>query len=275
MGMIIVKRSTPNREICRAPARSEESEAVLRSVRRAVRRELISGMGRSVAIVVLATMVVAFVQPGDASARTRRHASRPAPAATAVYPDERSCAAKKALDEAQCRNAALNSHAEYEEKAPRFDTNAGCEQAFGRRGCSMRIGSAAGIGFIPSYKGFTLEPEKKGEETLVLPVIAGKSATVEFTARPVSRLDTDQDPGRGARAQAAWQGAHSPAIRSAGGALRYRDAPKDAMPLGSDDSEEAQPGPAATYPVSPAMLKSMQEEIRKYGNPSAPVVPAK
>jgi Protein of unknown function (DUF1190) len=266
MGMIIIEDQRQNRCIA-VPARDEESEVDLPSVRRANRREWMPISGTFTGLAALAVIVAALVQPGDAAARTRRHQARAAPL-SAVYTDERNCVAKNALAQTQCHNAAFNSHAEYEEKAPRFEANGDCVRIFGARNCSMRIGGGPkGIGFIPTYEGFTLVRAKDGEETLVLPVLAGKSATVEFTPRPVSSLDTEQDAQRSAQAQAAWQNAHSPTIRSAGGALRYREAPKDTMPDPSGDSGEAQPGPAATYPVSPAMLKSMQEEMRKYGNP--------
>ena len=235
-------------------------------------REMISPLSRSIGISALATLMVALLQPGDAAARSRRHWSHPAHAAApvaTVYPDEHSCIAKKALDPVQCHNAAMNSHAEYEEKAPRFEANSACVQVFGARNCTMRIGGGPkGIGFIPSYRGFTLETAKTGAETLTSPVIAGKGGMVEFTPRPVSSLDTEQDEARGARAQAQWQSAHASEGHGSS-VLRYRDAPADDTPLGADDSQDAQPGPVATYPVSPAMLKSMQEEIRKYGNPQS------
>jgi hypothetical protein len=102
----------------------------------------------------------------------------------------------------------------------------------------------------------------------VLPTLAGTAGLVEFTPRPVSRLDTEQDAGRAARAQAAWQRAHAAPIRSAsGGGPLYRDAPKGAAPSLSDDAGTVQSGPVATYPVSPSMLKQMQDEMRKYGSP--------
>jgi hypothetical protein len=236
---------------------------------------------RSAAIFAITILTATLMQTEDAAARARRHwsqASHPSQAASpvaTVYPDEKGCVAKKALDAAQCHNAALNSHAEYEEKAPRFEANSACAEVFGAHNCSMRIGAGPkGIGFVPSYKGFALGPQKGSEETLVTPVIAGKAGTVEFTPRPVSRLDTDEDEARGARAQTQWQSAHAAGHGSS--VLRYRDTPADELPLGGDDSEEAQPGPVGTYPVSPSMLKSMQDEIRKYGNPqSFNPVPAK
>jgi len=239
---------------------------------RRIRHNLMSPFSHAAALGAVATLSAALLWPDDAAARSRRHWSHHSAHAvspvSAVYPDEKSCIAKKALDAAQCHNAALNSHAEYEEKAPRFEANSACGEVFGAHNCSMRIGGdPKGIGFIPSYKGFTLTPQKGSEETLVIPVIAGKSETVGFTPRPVSRLDTGQDEARGARAQAQWQSAHASGHGSS--VLRYRDAPADEIPLGGDDSQEAQPGPIATYPVSPAMLKSMQEEIRKYGNPQS------
>jgi hypothetical protein len=232
----------------------------------------VSPLSRAAAIAVLGAVTAALLQPDEAAARTRRHwshhsAHAVSPVST-VFPDEKSCVAKKALDAAQCHNAALNTHAEYEEKAPRFEANSACGEVFGAHNCSMRIGGGPkGIGFIPSYKGFAIAPQKGSAETLVTPVIAGKGGIVEFTPRPVSRLDTAQDETRGARAQAQWQSAHASGHGSS--VLRYRDAPADELPLGGDDSQEAQPGPVATYPVSPAMLKSMQEEIRKYGNPQS------
>ena len=231
-----------------------------------------SPLARATALALAGSLGVALLQADDAAARSRRHWSHHAAPVTsavlAVYPDEKSCVAKKALDAAECHNAALNSHAEYEEKAPRFEANSACSEVFGSHNCSMRIGNGPkGIGFVPSYKGFSLIPQKGSEEALVVPVIGGKSGAVEFAPRAVSRLDTEQDETRGARAQAQWQSAHAAAHGSS--VLRYRDAPADELPLGDEDSQEAQPGPVATYPVSPAMLKSMQEEIRKYGNPQS------
>ena len=232
----------------------------------------ISPLTRVTALALAGTLAAALMQPDDAAARSRRHWSHHGAPATravlAVYPDEKSCVAKRALDAAECHNAALNSHAEYEEKAPRFEVNSACSEVFGAHNCSMRIGNGPkGIGFVPSYKGFSLIPQNGSEEARVVPVIGDKGGTVEFTPRPVSRLDTEQDETRGARAQAQWQSAHAGTHGSS--VLRYRDAPADEAPLGGDDSQEAQPGPVATYPVSPAMLKSMQEEIRKYGNPQS------
>ena len=223
------------------------------------------------AIATAAVLVLCVLQPDDAQARRRRAVGpSPAPASTAAFADDKECIAKAALDEAQCRNAALNSHAEYEEKAPRLSSNEACARFFGAHNCSMRIGGGlAGVAFLPSYRGFRLVPGKGGEETMVLPVIAGTSAGIDFTPRPVSRPDAEQDPARSARAQAAWQNAHAPVLGSAkGGAiLRYREAPKGAVPDLSDDSDKEPSGPAATFPVSPNMLRSMQDEMRKYGTP--------
>jgi hypothetical protein len=262
--------------IRRVRTRDEESEVVLRSIWRAFRRELMSMPGRSAGLAVLTAVVTVLIQPGDAAARTRKHYSHSARSSSAVFTDERDCVAKNALDETQCHNAALNSHAEYEEKAPRFEANDACKQFFGAHNCSMRIGDGpGGIGFIPSYRGFSLARGKDVAETMVMPVLAGKSPMVEFSPRPISRLDTEQDAGRSAQAQAAWQSAHAGAIHGTGWALRYRDAPKDAAPDLSDEPGEDQSGPAATYPVSPAMLKSMQEEMRKYVKPSQSVAPSK
>ncbi|MFI5015463.1 MAG: DUF1190 domain-containing protein [Hyphomicrobiales bacterium] len=216
----------------------------------------------------MAAILVAAVQTDAAGARTRRPAPLPAAAASAIYADERDCTAKGALEASECRNAALNTRAEYQEKAPRFDANEACTRVFGAHNCAMRIGGApGGIGFVPSYKGFTLLRGKGEAGMTALPVLAGANGGVAFAPRPVTRPDTQQDAARGARAQAIWQNAHAPVIRSAGGALRYREAPKGAMPDLSDDAGEAQSGPAATYPVSPAMLKAMQDEMRKYGSP--------
>ena len=201
----------------------------------------------------------------EAAARKAHQAAAGAPAAGTVYADERDCSDKGALDADECHNAALNSRAEYEEKAPRFEASDACARVFGAHNCAMRIGGGTkGIGFLPSYRGFTLI-RGKGEEMLVLPSLASASRAVEFTPRTVSRLDADQDPARAARAQAAWQRSHAPVIRSAAGGVRYRDVPKGAVPDLSNDA--AQPGPAASIPVKPSMLKTMQDEMRKYGSP--------
>jgi hypothetical protein len=224
-------------------------------------------------VVGAALLFAAILQVQGAAARPRKAPPpKPQPAASApsvTYEDEKDCVAKAALEATECHNAAFNSHAEYEEKAPRLDSNDACMRFFGPHNCSMRIGGGKGIAFLPSYRGFRLIKGKSGE-MMALPVVPGAVAGVEFSPRPVSDLDMAQDAGRAARAQAAWQSAHSP-VRSAGagsggpGAL-YRDAPKDAAPP-SGDYEKGLPGPATTYPVNPAMLKAMQEEMRKYGTP--------
>jgi uncharacterized protein YgiB involved in biofilm formation len=238
-----------------------------RAILQRVFSEMMPNFGRLAAVMTVAAPLFAFLLSVDAEARPRRPSHPAQPSASAVYADERDCVAKGALEADQCHNAALNSHAEYEEKAPRLDSNEACKRFFARH-CSMRIGGGLkGITFVPSYGGFRLLPARKGDETMVLPVLSGTDAGIGFTPRPVSRLDTEQDSGRAARAQAAWQSGHSPVIRSAGGVMRYRDAPKGAAPDLSDDGGEAQQGPAATYPVSPHMLKQMQEEMRKYGTP--------
>jgi len=236
----------------------------LRSLRRAQARN-VTPILTVFAAVAATAMLAGVILPDAAVARSGKPQARPAAASSAVYADEGDCVAKGALEAAECRNAALNTRAEYEEKAPRFDASEACLRFFGAQHCAMRVGGGPkGIGFLPSYRGFSLLRGKDGQEMLALPVLAGTNAGVEFTPRPVSRLDNLQDAARGARTRAAWQGAHAPVIRSAGWATRYRDAPKDAAPDLSDDAG-AQSGPAATYPVSPGMLKAMQDEMRKYG----------
>jgi hypothetical protein len=225
---------------------------------------------RMAPIFAVAALFCCVLRIGDAEARARKASPRSPPAASAVLADEADCVAKEALEASDCHNAALNSHAEYEEKAPRLASNEACTRFFGAHNCSMRIGGGLqGIAFLPSYRGFHLVQGKSGGETLVLPVIAGADAGLEFAPRPVSRLDMAQDGARGARAQAAWQNMHAPVIGSArgGGILRYREAPKGAAPDLSDDQGAEPSGPAATIPVKPSMLKSMQEEMRKYGTP--------
>ena len=224
----------------------------------------------------LAGMALFFALLGMSAveARSRRPVARAQPSPLATFADERDCVAKGALEAAECRNAALNSHAEYEEKAPRLDSSDACTGFFGAHNCSMRIGTGLkGIGFLPSYRGFRLLAGKGGDGMMTLPVLAGSGGGVDFTPRPISRLDAGQDPARGARAQAAWQSAHAPVIRSARGAggsiMRYREAPTDAAPDLSDDEGKEPSGSAVTIPVKPSMLKSMQEEMRKYGTPPA------
>jgi hypothetical protein len=217
----------------------------------------------------VAAALLCALQMSDAQARQRKASAHPLPTSSATFTDEATCVAKAALDATDCHNAAMNAHAEYQEKAPRLSSNDACARFFGAHNCSMRIGGGLqGIAFVPSYRGFRLVPGKGNEETMTLPVLAGPNAGVEFTPRPVSRLDIEQDAARGVRAQAAWQNAHAPVLGSArgsGGILRYREAPKDAAPDFSDDGGGEPSGPAITIPVKPSMLKSMQEEMRKYG----------
>jgi hypothetical protein len=225
-------------------------------------------------------LLLAALQAHDADARPRKPQNPKPPAASAALPsqtyeDEQDCVAKAALEATECRNAAFNSHAEYEEKAPRLANNEACLKFFGAHNCSMRIGGGKGIAFLPSYRGFRLIRAKSGE-MMALPVVAGAGAGIEFTPRAVSDFDVWQDPVRAARAQAAWQSAHSPAMRNASGGGAddagglYRDAPKGAALPTSGDYEKGLPGPSMTYPVNPAMLKAMQEEMRKYGTPPQP-----
>ncbi len=230
---------------------------------------MMSSLGRRVPIWGAAALLVCVLQMGVAEARSRKPSPQATPSASATFMDEQDCVAKGALAAADCHNAALNSHAEYEEKAPRLSSNDACTRFFGAHNCSMRIGAGLqGIGFLPSYRGFRLVQGKGAGEMMTLPVIAGTDSGIGFTSRPVSRLDTELDGARGARAQAAWQSAHAPVIRSArGGAIPYREAPKGVAPDPSDDEGMQPSGPAASYPVSPAKLKAMQEEMRKYGTP--------
>jgi hypothetical protein len=219
-----------------------------------------------------ATLVV-LVTPDIAAARHWRPRAQPKPAApqAVVYPDEHDCLTRNALTASECHNAFVNSRAEYEEKAPRFDGKNACARFFGAANCAMRIGAGGprSIGFVPAYKGFTLVEGKKGAETTVLPALAATKAPVTFTPRPVAKLDTDLDADAGARAQAAWQAAHAAASRGPGGdaAMSYGEAPSGAAPDIFNDQGEVQPGPAATYPVSPALLERLHEEMRKYGTP--------
>jgi Protein of unknown function (DUF1190) len=247
-----------------------EDQPVLPRLRPALRRERLWIAARPARLLGLAgTLSLAIMAAGYGGAWAAARKSPPPAAgpAAVAYADEGDCGGKGALEASECHNAALNSRAEYEEKAPRFAANDACTHAFGARNCSMRIGGGAnGISFLPSYRGFTLI-RGKGEMT-VLPTLAGAPGLVEFTPRPVSRLDTEQDAARAARAQAAWQRAHAAPVRSAsGGGPLYRDVPKGAAPSLSDDAGAVQSGPVATYPVSPSMLKQMQDEMRKYGSP--------
>ena len=228
----------------------------------------------AVRYLAIAAVVVVLVTPDIAVARHWRPRTQPKPAApqVVVYPDEHDCLTRNALTAPECHNAFVNSRAEYEEKAPRFDGKEACGRFFGAANCAMRIGSGGpgSIGFVPAYKGFTLVAGKKGAETMVLPALAATKAPVTFAPRPVTKVDTDQDAGAGQRAQAAWQAAHAAASRGPGGdaAMSYREAPNGgAAPDIFNDEGEVQPGPAATYPVSPAMLERLHEEMRKYGTP--------
>jgi Protein of unknown function (DUF1190) len=262
MGMIARQELT----IPRPGSAAHSEEDVLRGIN----WRIPGGTGRRALIIALAATLMGALASGDAQARSRKPASRAQSAAAASYADERECVAKAALDASECRNAAMNSHAEYEEKAPRLESSGACTRLFGARNCSMRIGASRGIAFLPSYRGFRLLPGKAGE-MMAVPMLAGGDAGIAFTPRPVTRLDIAQDAARGMRAQAAWQAAHSPVMRSArgGGGAPYREAPQGAAPDLTDQGGEPT-GPAATYPVSPSMLKAMQEEMRKYGTPPAP-----
>jgi Protein of unknown function (DUF1190) len=247
------------------------SEVALRDYSNAARRGCAFAITKS-RYLMAAAAIVLTIQPDIAGARHWRQKVQPKPAAsqTIVFPDEHECSTKSALAAPECHNAFVNSRAEYEEKAPRFDGKDACARFFGAANCAMRIGAGGpnSISFVPSYKGFTLVAGKNGVETMVLPALAATNAPVAFTPRPVSRLDTDQDAALGARAQAAWQAAHAPVARGPGGAMSYREAPKDATPdLFDDNGGAAQSGPAATYPLSPAMLERLHEEMRKYGTP--------
>ncbi|MFI4997594.1 MAG: DUF1190 domain-containing protein, partial [Hyphomicrobiales bacterium] len=122
-----------------------------------VGREPTPGCGRSLWLLAAAVSSLAVAQMGEAQARPRKAPPRPEASASAAFSDERDCVAKAALEASECHNAAFNSHAEYEEKAPRLDSNEACTRFFGAHNCSMRIGGGPkGIAFIPSYKGFRL-----------------------------------------------------------------------------------------------------------------------
>jgi uncharacterized protein YgiB involved in biofilm formation len=238
---------------------------------------------RRVGLALAAMVSIAALSAEPAQARHHGHARHHAPAKKAtpkpeavkeptpvIYSDERDCVAKKALDAPLCHNAFVNARAEYEEKAPRFDSKVPCARFFGAANCAMRISSAlSGVTFLPSFGGFTLSKEKDGA-TMVRPVLASKTTPVDFSPRPVATLDTEQDAKRGQRAIAAWRAKHDTAPRAPGGgnAMSYRAAPKDTMfdePTGGDVAPL--PGPAQTYPVNPAMMQRIEDEMRKYGTP--------
>jgi uncharacterized protein YgiB involved in biofilm formation len=103
-----------------------------------------------------------------------------------VFGSEYSCRSSGEVSEQICSNAAANSTAEFNEKAPRFSARAECEQVF-RDGCSVGIKGAAGwegkksgIYFQPRQRGFAVQVLSEQNIT-VTPLTAG--GRVKFSSR--------------------------------------------------------------------------------------------
>jgi uncharacterized protein YgiB involved in biofilm formation len=146
------------------------------------------------------------------------------------YGTEQACVASGRHAAEFCANAAANSRAEFDEKAPRFRSREACESEFPMSGCSIGFsgtdgwaGKKSGIFFTPRLTGFRiLETER---DTIVVPYVAGR--VIGFSPRTVRRRDTHIDARAGEQTRDAWR------VRSAGGAAR---------PQATGDSQPAVPG---------------------------------
>jgi uncharacterized protein YgiB involved in biofilm formation len=119
----------------------------------------------------------------------------------------------------QCANAAANSKAEFEEKAPRFPSREACEKFFPEAGCSLGFkgadgwaGKKSGIYFSPRQQGFIVAPS--GRDAVTTPFTAGPH--IDFSSRSIAKKNASVNSAIGQKARESWRA--EPAASPAKGA---------------------------------------------------------
>jgi hypothetical protein len=119
----------------------------------------------------------------------------------------------------QCANAAANSKAEFEEKAPRFPNREACEKLFPEPGCSLGFkgadgwaGKKSGIYFSPRQQGFIVAPS--GRDAVTTPFTGGPH--IDFSPRSIAKKNASVNSAIGQKARESWRA--EPAASPAKGA---------------------------------------------------------
>lgn len=125
-----------------------------------------------------------------------------------IYGSEYGCRSAGKLSAEQCANAAANTQAEFDEKAPRFPSREACERLFRGAGCSVGFkgadgwaGKRSGVYFQPRQAGFHVNVVSEREMTAT-PQVLGPS--IGFSPRTILRKDTRIDQ-RFARSRELWR----------------------------------------------------------------------
>lgn len=182
-----------------------------------------------------------------------------------TFGSERNCASGGMLSAELCANAAANAQAEFDEKAPRFQTRTECEQLFARGGCSIGFSGALGwagkksaIYFVPRQFGFRITVSSQ-RQMVVVPFVAGKE--ISFSPRTILKKDTWINPSVARHARETWrdrvspeavgqaEGANSPGVPSASSAAPSRNYDPNfdcaaVLEPGSDPRTGCYPAPA-------------------------------
>lgn len=152
------------------------------------------------------------------------------------YGSEQSCGASGRFNAQQCANAAANSQAEFEEKAPRFPSREACEKVFAAARCSVGFkgsqgweGKKSGIYFSPRQQGFRVEASS-GRDMAVTPFTAGPE--IRFSPRPIAKRETAINPNAGRSARDSWRA--QPVARDPNGGPTPETFGVDAPPKGGD-----------------------------------------
>jgi hypothetical protein len=121
-----------------------------------------------------------------------------APRGSFPFGTEQSCVSDHRFSLEQCRNAAANAQAEFDEKTPRYAKRDQCEVVFGVGHCSVGFagtrgysGNAAGVYFTPRQTGFRITVRSENDMT-VLPF--SSNPLLSFRPRTILRMQTSRNP---------------------------------------------------------------------------------
>ncbi|ARN80616.1 hypothetical protein B1812_05505 [Methylocystis bryophila] len=166
-------------------------------------------------------MTIPILCPIESSAQALRGPSG------SVYLNAAACVAKGGRSPQLCGNAEKNAAAEFEEKAPRFETRAACERAL-RQPCALGYngrgaweGHRHGIYFTPRQDGFRII-ESSGRDATVTPV----AGSLAFQPRSATRLEVSISP----QASRYWNWANRAAGPAGDFGVSSPDSPKGVIP---------------------------------------------
>ena len=121
-----------------------------------------------------------------------------APRGSFSFGTEQSCVSDHRFSLEQCRNAAANAQAEFDEKTPRYAKRHECEAVFGVGHCSIGFagtngfsGKATGVYFTQRQTGFRIIIRSENDMT-VLPLSG--SPLLSFQPRTILRMQTSRNP---------------------------------------------------------------------------------